>query len=204
MPISYAICVCNEHREFADLIHFLQIVKRSIDEIVVLVDSRHSDPPVLKEYDDIVVVRREFDNDFAAHKNFLGTCCSKDYIFNIDADEMPTEKLIRLLETVQNLEVLAIPRINIIPGCTDKWLEEQKFVANNLGWINWPDFQTRFYKRTMKWEGRVHEKIISQHMIALHADPSIAMWHIKSVKRQTSQNKYYDTLATPTLHPKDA
>lgn len=203
MPISYAICVCTEHRELADLLAFLYTVKRSCDEVVVLVDSRHEDPPSLKEYSDIVVVHRKFDDDFAKHKNFLGACCSKDYIFNIDADEMPTEKLIRLLETVHDIKALSIPRINIVPGYTDKWLRDQNFAVNSVGWINWPDYQTRFYKKEMSWIGKVHEKIDTTPL-GLAADPSIALLHIKSVKRQTSQNKYYDTLAPPYPHPTDA
>jgi hypothetical protein len=39
VKISYAICVCNEHREIESLVNFLLKVKDAEDEINILVDS---------------------------------------------------------------------------------------------------------------------------------------------------------------------
>ena len=39
MKLSYAICVCTEHRELDTLLDFLTQVKDEEDEIVVLVDN---------------------------------------------------------------------------------------------------------------------------------------------------------------------
>ncbi len=93
MKLSYAITVCNESRELYSLVSFLKKVKDPEDEINVLVDSTHVTQnvrDVLKFYEeDIIVHEREFDGDFSKHRNFHISKCSGDYIFLVDADEMP-------------------------------------------------------------------------------------------------------------------
>ena len=87
--ISYAICVCNEHRELKCLINFLLKVKDEGDEVNILLDSKNATPEVrtvLEFYGDkIVVNEREFDGKFSDHRNYHATKCKGDYIFVIDA-----------------------------------------------------------------------------------------------------------------------
>ena len=63
--ISYAICVCTEHRELESLVNFLLKVKDEGDEVNILVDSGKATPEVravLESYGDNVIVNaREFD-----------------------------------------------------------------------------------------------------------------------------------------------
>ncbi len=206
MKISYAISVCNEHRELDNLLYFLVSNQSEDEEIVILVDSTNVTDKVqtvLDKYSGSVKVHeRAFsDRDFAAHKNYLGEQCKGDIIFNIDADEIPQEGLVDFLRSLDPKtmpDVLYVPRINICPGYTKKFVQNEGFQVNELGWINWPDYQGRIYKRGIKWEGKAHEKLTggTYHKI-LKPSPEHALWHVKSVQRQTRQNELYRLIQAP-------
>ena len=200
VKISYAICVCNEDREINSLINFLLKVKDEEDEINILVDSTKVTPQVrdvLKSYDDkIVVNEREFDGKFSDHRNYHASKCTGDYIFAIDADEMPQEALIMNIKSFEG-DIMYIPRINICPGYTAEWLDNHKFNLNENGWINYPDYQGRYYKNNgkIKWENDLHEKLVGSDNIArVDAKPLVSILHIKTVERQDKQGEYYDSL----------
>jgi 6-pyruvoyl-tetrahydropterin synthase len=202
VKISYAICVCNEDRELNSLINFLLKVKGEEDEINILVDSTNVTPEVrevLKSYDDkIVVNEREFDGKFSDHRNYHATKCKGDYIFAIDADEMPQEALISNIKTFEG-DIMYVPRINICPGYTADWITDYKFNLNEMGWVNWPDYQGRYYKNNgeIKWSKDLHEKLEGPNpdkVAMLEAKPLIALWHIKTVERQDRQRAYYESL----------
>ena len=103
MKVSYAICVCDEHREIDALVSFLLKVKDAEDEINVLMDSNKATQKVrdvLASYgESIVVNERAFDGKFSDHRNHHATLCAGDYIFVVDADEMPQEALVRNIKT---------------------------------------------------------------------------------------------------------
>ena len=202
VKISYAICVCNEDRELNSLINFLLKVKDEEDEINILVDSKNVTPEVrevLKSHgDNIVVNEREFDGKFSDHRNYHATKCTGDYIFAIDADEMPQEALITNIKTFEG-DIMYVPRINICPGYTADWITDYKFNLNEMGWVNWPDYQGRYYKNNgeIKWSNDLHEKLEGPNpdkVAMLEAKPLVALWHIKTVERQDRQRAYYESL----------
>ncbi|ADQ91653.1 hypothetical protein BpV1_026 [Bathycoccus sp. RCC1105 virus BpV1] len=198
MNLSYAITVCNEARDLFSLVSFLLKVKDGEDEINILVDTAHvSDnvKNVLKYFGDkIVIYERDFDGNFAEHRNFHLTKCSGDYIFIIDPDEMPKENLITNIKKIINdsgAELVIVPRINLHPGFTKEWLKKCNFRTNELDWINWPDYISRVFKNDpykIKYSNELHENIIgTDKKVILNADPSIAVWHIKSVEKQDNR-----------------
>lgn len=199
--ISYAICVCNEHQELKNLLEFLYETKKEDDEIVVLVDSKKENKlvsSVIRLFPKLKVFTRSFDGDFAAHKNYLNSCCQGDIIFNIDADEIPQEGLMKVVnefsETTEDFDVLYVPRLNICPGYTQKFIEKHKFNVNEMGLINWPDYQGRIYKKGIEWEGKVHEKPNGKNVKLLPANVQFALWHVKSVSKQNKQNDLYNNM----------
>ena len=203
MHLSYDICVCTEARELNDLLAFLKRVKDKEDEINILVDSKKVTDDVrdvLESYDDIVVSEREFCGNFSEHRNYHASLCKGDYIFVIDADEIPQENLIKNIKNIiqeSGSDLIYVPRINICPGYTDKWLEKYNFKVNDNGWINWPDFQGRVYKNngTLKWSKGLHETVTgSEKTIGLQNNPTLALWHIKSIQKQEFQDTFYKTL----------
>lgn len=197
MKITYAICVCNEDRELTSLLSFLVETKFPEDDINILVDKTRCTEAVrgvLERFRKVITVNeREFDGNFAEHRNYHATLCQGDYVFILDADEIPQEALMREIRKFRG-EILYVPRINICPGYTQRWLESHKFRTTNTGFINWPDYQGRFHKNngTIRWSGGLHEKLIGGQAEILTASPEVALWHIKSVQRQDSQSEFYD------------
>ena len=211
MKISYAICVCTEYQELNTLLDFLTKVKDTEDEIVILVDRTHVTrevQSVLNEYaDNIILCGREFANDFSAHKNYLNSKCTGDYIFNIDADEVPNEHVVRNLKQGLkngNPDLIYIPRVNICLGQTEAFIKKCNFKVNEVGWINWPDFQGRIYRndKDIYWTADVHETIggpACKKIGSLEPRYENTLLHVKTVKKQIQQGELYDSITDARL-----
>jgi hypothetical protein len=207
MRISYAITVCNEFEEIQRLINFLLKNKRFEDEIVVLYD-------ISKGHEGIEQFLRaksingefawmpgEFNGHFADWKNKLTSMCSGDWIFQIDADEIPHESLIQYLPEIilsnPENEVIRVPRVNTVFGLTDEYVRQWGWRINEEGWVNWPDFQWRIYKNhpKIKWVNKVHEVLEGYDTWSnLHEVEEFALYHPKDIEKQIKQNNYYNTL----------
>jgi len=209
MRISYAITVCNEFVEIQRLITFLFKNKRPQDEIVVLVDMTKNELTSellgylhkLSYNNYITLVEDNFNNHFADWKNRLTRACKGDYIFNIDADEIPNEYLIEnlpaLLEHNSSVELYAVSRINTVTGLTDEHIQKWGWKVDEDERVNWPDFQTRIYKNLpeIKWKNKVHERLEGYKQFAyLPMEEEWAIYHPKTIERQEKQNNYYETL----------
>ena len=209
MKISYAITVCNEFVEIQRLITFLLTNKRPQDEIVVLVDMTKNEATSellgylhrLSSSNYIHISEQNFNNHFADWKNYLTSICTGDYIFQIDADEIPHENLINslpdLLEENPIIDVLRVPRVNTVEGLTEEHIQRWGWNVNEKGWVNWADWQMRIYKNTpnIKWINKVHEVLdgYKNHGM-LPLEEEWALYHPKTIERQVKQNEYYDTL----------
>ena len=166
--ISYAVTACNEHKELNELLDFLFEYKRKDDEVVVQVDkSNHT-----KEVSDVIKKYKlkkhqfELNNDFASFKNNLKKICKGDYIFQINADELPAketvENLDKIIESNLDIDLFLVPRINIVQGLTEGHIKKWNWQTNDQGWVNWPDYQYRIFKNNfnIKWQNKVHENIV--------------------------------------------
>tara|TARA_B100001778_G_C18381030_1_gene535271 strand:+ start:165 stop:788 length:624 start_codon:yes stop_codon:yes gene_type:complete len=207
MKISYAITVCNEFVEIQNLVSFLLKHKRHEDEIVILYDIANGEEGI-EEYlraksvnCEIAWMPGEFEGHFADWKNKLNKMCSGDYIFQIDADEIPNEALIKSLHLIlqgnPTVDILRVPRVNTVEGLTNKHIKEWNWNVDDKGWINWPDYQWRIYKNKpeIKWIKKVHEKLDGYKTFALlPAEEASALYHHKEITRQEKQNEYYETL----------
>lgn len=207
MKISYAVTVCNEKKEVKRLVDFLLANKRQQDEIVVLYDQVNGDEEVinmlvkLNKLPNFQVWRGFFEGHFANWKNKLTEYCSGDYIFQIDADEIPIKYLIdnlpTILESNPDNEVYLVPRINTVEGLTDEHIKKWRWNVDENGWVNWPDYQWRVWKNKpeIKWVNKVHERLDGfKTYAALPSEISYALQHPKTIDRQEKQNSYYDTL----------
>jgi len=207
MVISYAITVCNEKKEIKKLVDFLLHKKRPNDEIVILYDQKNGDEEIatmLTKFNKLPNVqfwRGFFEGHFADWKNKLKDYCEGDYIFQIDADELPNEILIdnlpTILESNPNVDVYLVPRVNTVEGLTLDHQFKWRWNVNEKGWVNWPDYQWRVWKNKseIKWVNKVHERLEGHREFAtLPAEEVYALYHPKDIKRQEKQNAYYDTL----------
>ena len=202
MKISYGLTVCNEHDELLNLITYLKDRIDSEDEIVVVYDQNRVTDEVLNVLDqyknDIHSHPFNFQQNFLENKNFMNSKCSGDYIFQIDADEIPEEFLVQNLKTVLELnpvDLLISPRKNLVPGLTPEHIQKWGWIVNEQGWVNWPDCQKRIYKNdpSIKWTGhQVHGMVEGyKTYIELPLQEEWSIIHNKTIDRQEKQNERY-------------
>jgi glycosyltransferase involved in cell wall biosynthesis len=206
MKISYAVTVCDEFVEIQRLITFLLKNKRPQDEIVVLIDQSKGTQEVLTYLDTIRgvegrLVSDRFEGHFADWKNKLTSYCTGDYIFQIDADEIPNENLIialpEVIEENPEMDVYLVPRVNTVDGLTPEHIAKWGWNVTETGWVNWPDFQWRIWKNLpeIKWINKVHERLDGfKTYTALPDAEYFALYHPKTIEKQEKQNNYYNTL----------
>ena len=207
--VTYAITVCNELEEITKLVDFLKNKIDKDDEILIQYDENSTTKPV-KDYltiisqlhnSNIKVISYPLNNDFASFKNNLKDNAKGIFIFQIDADEIPSEHLMEnikdIIEYNKDVDLFFIPRINTVDGLTKEHIKKWKWQVNELGWVNFPDYQTRLYRRTseIQWQGKVHERIVGYNTLSvLPQEEQYCLYHHKQIERQEKQNDYYDTI----------
>lgn len=244
MKISYAITVCNEYNEIKRLVDNLLKYKRVIDEIVILFDKNNGTieienflNPLSLKSNVLIYKSNEFNNNFSDWKNKINDLCNGDFIFQLDGDEFIDEKLIKnlplIIEMNPNIDLIYVPRINIVNDITEnhiinwKWnitklenfikektinidsdeykffkkfnlLIDEKKVNNNIKIkyntpiINFPDYQSRIYRKGLLWSGSVHETIINFKNYSFFPQNDLyCIKHIKDIKKQEKQNMFY-------------
>jgi hypothetical protein len=207
--ITYAVTVCNELEEITKLINFLHPRIHKEDEILIQYDEDSATEAVRRylliisqlHNTNIKVISYPLNNNFAAFKNNLKNHANGIFIFQIDADEIPSEYLVEnlseFIEFNKDVDLFFVPRINTVEGLKPKHIKKWKWNVNEKGWINFPDYQTRLYRRTseIEWVGNVHERIIGYNTLSvLPMEEEYCLYHPKQIERQEKQNAYYDTL----------
>jgi hypothetical protein len=208
MKISYAITASTEKEELKYLIPFLIENKDVEDEIVILFDAKNGDQELSKYLLDFNLLPNvqtwlgfDFNNDFASWKNKLNSYCCGDYILQLDGDEKITKFLIKnlkvIIESNPTVDIFLLPRINVVYGITSDDLSTWGWTMNDSGYINWPDFQTRLYRRNLNWSGKVHERIMDNGVVsAFPEEERFAIIHNKSIDKQKKQNNLYTNILT--------
>ena len=206
MKISYSILTHNETDSLSELIQFLVKYKDEEDEIVILDD--YSDNERTKEILDVMCSMHEITfeqrhllKDYANQKNHLTRMCKGDYIFNIDADELPNKCLINnikeILETNPTIDLYWIPRVNTVDGLTQEHIQKWGWQVNEKGWVNFPDYQGRIWRnrQNIRWKNPVHEVLegYKEHTF-LPQEENFCFYHHKEIERQEKQNEFYKNI----------
>jgi glycosyltransferase involved in cell wall biosynthesis len=205
MKISYGITVCNEARELQHLIEFIHPLLDKEDEIVVVYDDNRVTGEVLDvlehHQEKVRAFPFDFQQNFLENKNYMNSECEGDYIFQIDADEIPSATLVKSLKSIleHNLvDVLIVPRANVVKGLTQEHINKWGWQINDKGHVNWPDQQKRIYKNVapIKWSGhKVHGMVEGYNTFAvLPLDEAYCIYHNKEITRQEEQNDRYDKI----------
>lgn len=206
--VTYGITVHNELNELIKLLNFLQPRLGEDDEILIQYDESSVTEEVLNYinvldglHENHRVIGFPLEGDFASFKNNLKNHAKGMYILQIDADEIPNEFLVEniheLLEANKEVDLFFIPRINTVEGITEEHIKRWGWKVNEKGWINFPDAQTRLYRRTseIEWEGKVHERIKGYNtMTVFPLEERFCLYHHKEIERQERQNEFYETL----------
>ena len=206
--ITYAITVCNELEEITKLVDFLQNRIHKEDEILIQYDTDSATQGVTdylriisQMHNNIKIISFPLNGDFASYKNNLKNHAQGIFIFQIDADEIPSEYLMEnihdFLEYNKDVDLFFVPRVNTVEGLTKGHIDKWRWQVNENGWVNFPDYQTRIYRRTseIEWVGKVHERIVGYNTLSpLPAEEQYSLYHHKKIERQEKQNAYYDTI----------
>ena len=196
----------NEDESLQKLLEFLVKYKDEEDEIVILDD--YSDNPKTKEILDVMTSMHEMTfeqrhllKDYASQKNHLKNMCTGDYIFNLDADEMPHKQLMKnikpILESNPTIDLYWVPRVNTVDGITQEHIDKWRWQVNENGWVNWPDYQGRIWRNrpNIMWKNKVHEVLTGyKEHTYLPQEEEFCFYHPKEIKRQEKQNQFYNTL----------
>ena len=208
MKISFGITVHNEADELNKLLEILIHKTDPEDEIIICVDG--DDDGVRFVLDSwtqqyahtktIKIYQRKLEGDFAAQKNSVIENCDGDYIFHIDADEIPHENLVNILPEMletNDVDLVWVPRVNTVEGLTDEHCTKWGWRITKLGWVNYPDYQARIFRNSpdIRWRKPVHEHIWGCKTYA-HLPPQeeLSLYHPKTIDKQEQQNRLYSDI----------
>ena len=207
--ISYLVTCKNEGHQLKNLIDVL--LKHIDNNEIIIINDFSSDETTcnllhiyknLSHTINIKVYDHVLNNNYSEHKNYGKSLCNGEYIFQIDADELPSEILLTNLYEIimanESIELIWIPRINDFKGVTPQ-------IATQWGWrltayenryiVNWPDPQGRLFKNLshLRWERRLHEKIEGAKSFAyLPPDFDLGLYHGKTIEKQIETNLRYN------------
>jgi glycosyltransferase involved in cell wall biosynthesis len=212
MKLSYCIGTHNEEARYIRTL-FDQLLKhKDLEDEIIVVDDFSTNVEtlqVLEEYKDRISLHQHaLNKDFAAHKNYINSLATGDYIFNIDADETPNVSLLLTLKEIllsnPNVDLFSVPRINIVQDLPDEYLAKWGWRKNEQQMVNYPDLQNRIYKNKpeIKWVNPVHEVITGTNthtsLPAFDEEGKVitdyCLFHPKLFSRQLSQNEFYETI----------
>jgi hypothetical protein len=142
-----------------------------------------------------------FENDFSKWKNKLTELYTGDYIFQIDADELPHEFLVQnlpvLLKKNAQFDAFFVPRINNVVGIEPEDLQRWNWKIDENGWIILPDYQWRIYRNhiPIQWINKGQERVVGFKAITcLPKNEEYSLTHRKTIIKQTKQKFFYDVL----------
>ncbi|MDR6159793.1 MULTISPECIES: glycosyltransferase [Chryseobacterium] len=204
ITITYGITVNDEVQELKHLLDTLIPLIDKNDEIIVLQDITNENREVsllLEKYSNIVLLKAKLNGDFATFKNTLIEKAASQYLFQIDADEYPTEHFIKTLKPYlkkeKSVDIFFVPRINIVEGITEDYVKNMGWNMNEEGYINFPDYQARILKNNKKifWKNKVHEVLYgNKNFTEIPKDYRLSLIHKKNFEKQKKQNNFYETL----------
>jgi glycosyltransferase involved in cell wall biosynthesis len=155
MGISFLVTAYNEYEELKRLLNQLLRIIKTTDELVIQLDSKATievitlvDEFMKKHKNEMLIKKCHFDlnGDFASFKNNAKSHCAKDFIFQIDADETLSETfstiIHQVLESNEEIDLISVPRVNIVKGLEQNDIIQWHWQINQHGWVNWPDNTT--------------------------------------------------------------
>lgn len=204
--LSIGILVHDEAEELDRLLSAIGAYTAPWLEVVIVEDTATPEVRAVLETHRSSVVHavhsRKLDKNFADQRNFLKGKCRGRYILMLDADELPPghvmANMARLLDFMDAnaLEVVALPRINLLTGGDLNSLPP-RYPVDERGWVGFPEYQNRLFRNdpALRWVNRVHERLIGyKRRMLLPAEEAYALLHRKDFDDFVRSNSYYDRI----------
>ena len=207
MKVCYKILTHNETDSLEKLLDFLFENIKEKDHIIVVDD--YSDAPTRKilskyvESNQYDYYQHNLDGDFSKQHNYANSLVREefDYIFCIDADEIPNKWLIENIHEIlesNDVDLIWLPRVNTVEGITEEHIQKWGWRVNEKGWVNFPDYQGRIYRndKSIYWVNPVHEVVEGAKKVS-HFPPQeeFCLYHPKDIERQEKQNELYENIS---------
>ena len=207
MKVCYKILTHNETDSLEKLLDFLFENIKEKDHIIVVDD--YSDAPTRKilskyvESNQYDYYQHNLDGDFSKQHNYANSLVREefDYIFCIDADEIPNKWLIENIHEIlesNDVDLIWLPRVNTVEGITEEHIQRWGWRVNEQGWVNFPDYQGRIYRndKSIYWVNPVHEVVEGAKKVS-HFPPQeeFCLYHPKYIERQEKQNELYENIS---------
>jgi len=211
MKVCYKILTHNETDSLEKLLDFLFENIKEKDHIIVVDDF--SDSPTRKilskyvESNQYDYFQNKLEDDFSKQHNYADSLVRDefDYIFSIDADELPNKWLIENIHEIlesNDIDLIWVPRINTVEGITEEYIQQWGWRVNEKGWVNFPDYQGRIYKNdeSIHWENPVHEIVTGAKKVShFPTEEEFCLYHPKDIQRQVKQNELYSKIQVEKL-----
>lgn len=157
------------------------------DEVVV-VDGGSQDGTLAElEREGLSAVVRPFEGDFAAQRNFALERVKAGWVFELDADEVPSKPLLAGLRTIakqcaaSGVGVAGVARLNF-----HDWQLQPGVGYRGL------DYQYRLHVCSARWSGAVHEEVSAAGgRVELDFGDGHFIQHLKTTARHLERNARY-------------
>jgi glycosyltransferase involved in cell wall biosynthesis len=188
IKLSVVIITYNEEQNIAKC---LEAAKKVADEIIV-VDSYSIDKTkeICISYG-VKFYEHQFE-DYVTQKNFAASLASYQYILNIDADEVLSDKLIKSILEVKKNWTCDGYYVNRLTNYCGKWIKHG-------GW--YPDKKLRlWYAPKGKWEGKkLHERLILEENSKIgYLKGDLLHYSYKSINQHINQLNKFTEIAAQT------
>lgn len=196
------------HNDEDKIFNLLLTIEPLFDEVIIVDDcSKDGTQREIKRYieeeskssllfkkDKVQIHIKKLKGDFSEQRNYANSKCTGDWIFEMDSDEQLDlilyqnfRKLLQQYNKNKDIQVIGVPRVNLIDGVKTKVF---------------PDYQFRIHRKGIEWVGNVHEvpkpvyESITKNMNKGNIGflQGMGLVHPKTSQKQQSQNDFYRKL----------
>lgn len=181
--VSLHLLVKDEQANIGPL---LELLRPLVDEIIVI-DTGSTDRTIeiARRHTD-KIIECPLNMDFSIARNKGLEAVTKTWVFHVDADEWPSDELLKWLGYF-----LAI----VNPGVGGAFIWRENLVGGEPIGKNTYELHPRVFRCGYRFKGRVHEKLNAPLDTFLRAPREFLLLHHKTTKRQEAQNRFYQKWA---------
>ena len=189
-PLSATIITFNEERNIG---RCLEALKKIADEIIIL-DSFSTDQTIeICNQFNVKFIQRKWEG-YSSAKNYVNALASHDFIFSVDADEVPNSELIATILSLKKSGFSGAYRINRMTNYCGKWIKHS-------GW--YPDRKIRLFpKNKAQWQGEfVHEELVfEERLVVSNLKGHLQHYSYYNFEEHRERADKYSLLTAQKLH----